>query len=233
MPLADSEEMESWSPRSLPPRTVLRGKHCWLEPLNVARHGADLVKAYRNTDLSSWRYLFVGPFDSDAQCEKWLADAAARQHEIFYALVEGKAGKAVGMMAYMRMDAGNGVIEVGNIHYADSHKRSCEVTEAMFLMMCHIFDDLEYRRYEWKCDSLNASSRRAALRLGFQFEGIFRQHMVVKGLNRDTAWFAMTDKDWPTLKRAYEKWLAPSNSDANGSQLASLADLIGAERRSE
>ena len=222
--------LSKWASRSLPPRAVLEGRFCRLEPLDVARHGDDLVAAFSKTDEDSWRYLFAGPFDSDEDCRTWLADVATRTTEVPYALIDLKSGRAAGMASYMRIEPGHGVIEVGSIHYSDMLKRTPATTEAMFLMMRHVFDDLGYRRYEWKCDSFNAPSRRAAQRLGFLFEGIFRQHMVVKGHSRDTAWFAIVDSDWPMLKRAYEKWLSPDNFDESGQQRVSLSDLIGATR---
>lgn len=222
--------LSKWASRPLPPRAVLEGRFCRLEPLDVARHGDDLVAAFSKTDEDSWRYLFAGPFDSDEDCRTWLADVATRTTEVPYALIDLKSGRAAGMASYMRIEPGHGVIEVGSIHYSDMLKRTPATTEAMFLMMRHVFDDLGYRRYEWKCDSFNAPSRRTAQRLGFLFEGIFRQHMVVKGHSRDTAWFAIVDSDWPMLKRAYEKWLSPDNFDESGQQRVSLSDLIGATR---
>lgn len=222
--------LSKWASRPLPPRAVLEGRFCRLEPLDVARHGDDLVAAFSKTDEDSWRYLFAGPFDSDEDCRTWLADVATRTTEVPYALIDLKSGRAAGMASYMRIEPGHGVIEVGSIHYSDMLKRTPATTEAMFLMMRHVFDDLGYRRYEWKCDSFNAPSRRTAQRLGFLFEGIFRQHMVVKGHSRDTAWFAIVNSDWPMLKRAYEKWLSPDNFNESGQQRVSLSDLIGATR---
>lgn len=229
--MAADRAYENWTSRPLPPRQILLGRYCRLEPLDAAKHAKDLVEAYRETDRSSWRYLFSEPFESDSGCERWLADVAARQHEIFYALIGLESKKAVAVMSYMRIDPGHGVIEIGNIHYSDGCKKTRAATESMYLLMRHAFEDLGYRRYEWKCDSLNAPSRAAAIRLGFQFEGIFRQHMIVKGFNRDTAWFAITDEDWPRLKRAYEKWLEPRNFDKNGVQRIRLTELIKAEAR--
>jgi RimJ/RimL family protein N-acetyltransferase len=224
------QALPGWSPRSQPPRNILEGRFCRLEPLDVAKHGDDLVAAFSKTDMDSWRYLFAGPFASDDDCRNWLTDVASRTTEVPYALIDLKSGRAAGMASYMRIEPGHGVIEVGSIHYSDILKRTPATTEAMFLMMRHVFDDLGYRRYEWKCDSFNAPSRRTAQRLGFLFEGIFRQHMVVKGHSRDTAWFAIVDSDWPMLKHAYEKWLSPDNFTDDGRQRVSLSDLIGATR---
>jgi len=219
-----------WSARPLPPRKVLEGRYCRLEPLDVAKHGNDLVAAFSVTDPASWTYMPLESFGSEDDFRRWLADAAGRQ-DVYYALVDLKTGKAAGVASYMRIDSANGVIEVGGIHYSDGLKRTHATTEAMFLMMRHVFEDLGYRRYEWKCNSFNEPSRRTALRLGFQYEGIFRQHMVAKGHNRDTAWFAIIDSEWPTLKKAYEQWLSPQNFDDDGTQRESLANLIAAARK--
>jgi RimJ/RimL family protein N-acetyltransferase len=151
---------------------------------------------------------------------------------LFHTIVDASTGKAVGVATFMRVDRTHGVIEVGNINYSPLLQRTPAATEAMFLMMRRAFDELGYRRYEWKCDSLNAPSRAAALRLGFQYEGLFRQAVVYKQRNRDTAWFSMIDSEWPVLQRAYEQWLAPANFDAGGRQRQNLADLISKARAS-
>jgi RimJ/RimL family protein N-acetyltransferase len=147
------------------------------------------------------------------------------EHAVLLAIVPTETGKATGWASYMRINPTHGVIEVGNILFSPALQRTRAATEAMYLMARHIFDDLGYRRYEWKCNAENAPSRRAALRFGFTFEGIFRQHMVVKGHNRDTAWFAMLDHEWPARKRAFEAWLQPENFDDSGRQRRSLAEL--------
>lgn len=216
-------EMLDWSPRKLPPKIILQGQYCRLEPLDMTKHGDDLVAVYRDTGAASWTYLSIGPFGSDADLRAALAAIAANPDFVPYALIDLTSGRAEGIACYMRIDTANGVIEVGNIHYSDRLKRTRIATEAMYLMMRHVFDDLGYRRYEWKCHALNAPSRKAAQRLGFRFEGIFRKHVVVKGRNRDTAWFAITDDEWPALKLAYVTWLAPANFDSGGAQRRSLA----------
>jgi RimJ/RimL family protein N-acetyltransferase len=215
-----------WSPRNLPSKTVLTGRYCRLEPLDPKKHGDDLVAAFKTTAPESWTYLFHGPFADDAGLRQWLAESASAPGNVCYAIIDPASGRALGLASYMRMDPANGVIEVGSIHYADALKQTRASTEAMYLMMRHVFDDLGYRRYEWKCNAFNAPSRRTALRLGFSFEGIFRNHMVVKGHSRDTAWFAITGDDWPKLKAAYEKWLAPDNFDPAGKQRVSLSSTI-------
>ena len=224
--LSLGEPLSGWTPRPIPPRKFLDGRYARLEPLDPKKHGDDLVAAFRTTDPNSWTYLFHGPFADDAGLRQWLADSATTTGNVCYAIVDLATGRAAGIASYMRMDPANGVIEVGSIHYSDTLKQTRASTEAMFLMMRHVFDDLGYRRFEWKCNSFNAPSRRTALRLGFQFEGIFRNHMIVKGHSRDTAWFAITDQDWPKLKSAYEKWLAPENFDSAGKQRVSLSSLI-------
>lgn len=222
--------LPGWTRRAAPQPVTIDGRYCRIEPLNIEDHGDDLVTAFRTTDESSWTYLFIGPFADDAGILNWLTESANSKDFIYSAIIDRKTGRAAGLCAYMRPDLANGVIEIGSIHYSDALKRTPATTEAMYLLMRHVFDDLGYRRYEWKCNSFNAPSRRAALRLGFRFEGIFRNHMVVKGHNRDTAWFSILDSEWPALKSAYEKWLAPENFDRAGKQRVSLTDMIAASR---
>jgi len=220
-----------WMPRSAPPRTAMEGRFCWLEPLDPARHAQDLFAANQlDAEGRNWTYLFVGPFADFESYRAWLEQVAEADDPLFHTIIDLKTEKAVGVATFMRVDRANGVIEVGNINYSPLLQRTPAATEAMFLMMARVFDELGYRRYEWKCDSLNAPSRAAALRLGFQFEGIFRQAVIYKGRNRDTAWFSMIDGEWPALKRAYEQWLAPGNFDAEGRQRRKLTDLISAAR---
>ncbi len=221
--------LPNWTARPRPARQLIDGRYCRLEALDVAKHGDDLVAAFMASDPASWAYLFIGPFENDAAIRNWLTEAAVSKDYVYIAIVDRRTGRAAGLCAYMRIDPGNGSIEIGNIHYSDALKRTQATTEAMFLLMRHVFDDLGYRRYEWKCDALNEPSRRAALRLGFTFEGIFRQHMIVKGHSRDTAWFSIVDSEWPALKMAYEKWLSPANFGNDGQQQASLANFV-AER---
>lgn len=222
-----------WTPREAPPRTAMEGRFCRLEPLDPGRHAHDLFAANGlDKDGRNWTYLFQEPFADFESYRVWLEQMAKSDDPLFHTIVDAKTGKAVGVATFMRIDRTHGVIEVGNINYSPLLQRTPAATEAMFLMMARVFDELGYRRYEWKCDSLNAPSRAAALRLGFQFEGIFRQAVVYKKRNRDTAWFSMIDSEWPTLKRAYEQWLAPANFDADGRQRQNLADLISKARAS-
>ena len=214
-----------WQPRPRPPRTPMVGRFCRVEPLDIARHAAELFDA--NSDDASganWTYLGIDAPPDFAAYRAWLEKMAAGDDPLFHAIVD-ETGRAVGVATLMRIDPANGVIEVGNINYSPRLQRKPAATEAMYLMMRRAFDELGYRRYEWKCDSLNEPSRKAALRLGLSFEGIFRQATVRKGRNRDTAWYAAIDKEWPALRAAFEQWLSPSNFDEQGTQRVSLASL--------
>jgi RimJ/RimL family protein N-acetyltransferase len=210
----------------------MQGRFCRLEILDAARHGADLFAANQlDAEGENWTHLTVGPFATLTAYRSWLEAVADKDDPLFYAIIDANSDKPVGVAAYMRVDRQNGVIEVGSLNYSPLLQRKPAATEAMFLMMARVFDELGYRRYEWKCDALNTPSRSAALRLGFQFEGIFRQAMVTKGRNRDTAWFSLLDSRWPPLKRGFGQWLAPANFDAEGRQRQGLAALIEAASR--
>jgi RimJ/RimL family protein N-acetyltransferase len=212
----------SWKPVPLPRPVALHGRTVMLEPLDKVRHAADLWNAVRGHD-GLWTWLFDGPFASESAFTSDIQAKQAATDRIFYALISAEIGAAAGYASFLRIEPAHGVIEVGNILLSPVLQRTTAATEAMYLMARHVFEDLGYRRYEWKCNALNLPSRRAALRLGFTFEGIFRQHMVVKGHSRDTAWFSMLDHEWPARKAAFEAWLAPSNFDAEGRQVTSLA----------
>jgi len=216
----------NWTPRAQPPRTPMEGRFCRIEALDPERHAAELYEAVaEDRDGRSWTYMGYGPFPHYADYRAW-ADAAAKSSDpLFHAIIDLASGKAVGIASYLRIDTGAGVIEVGHIHYAPALQRTCAATEAMYLMMRRVFDELGYRRYEWKCDALNAPSRRAALRLGFRYEGIFRQATMYKGRNRDTAWYSIIDREWPTLKHAFEVWLRPGNFEADGTPRTKLSQL--------
>jgi RimJ/RimL family protein N-acetyltransferase len=213
-----------WKPARHPERVALEGESVTLEPVDPARHTRALYSAADGAP-AIWDYLPYGPFESQESFTGWLEARAATDDPLFYALVDRGAGVAQGMASYLRMDLANGVIEIGHIWFAPVMQRTRQATEAIFVLARHAFDDLGYRRLEWKCDSLNAQSRRAAERFGFVFEGVFRRHMVVKGRNRDTAWYAMTDGDWPLRRAAFEAWLAPDNFDQAGRQRQSLAEI--------
>lgn len=220
-----------WQARPHPPRTAMTGRFCRVEPLDVERHAAALHAANRLApDHRSWTYLSADGFDDLEAYRAWLTQAASRDDPLFHAIVDAASGDPVGVASYLRIDPGNGVIEVGHLNFSPRLQRTPAATEAMYLMMARAFDELGYRRYEWKCDALNLPSRQAALRLGFQFEGIFRQALVYKGRNRDTAWFSIIDREWPALREAYRQWLAPENFDAAGVQRRSLGALVAEAR---
>jgi RimJ/RimL family protein N-acetyltransferase len=220
-----------WSARPRPPRTPIEGWLCRLEPLDPDRHVADLYAGNcQARDARDWTYLPYGPFESLAAYRAWANQVAAADDPLFHAIVDRASGRAAGVASLMRIDPVNGVIEVGHIKYTPALQRTPAATEAMYLLMRRVFDELGYRRYEWKCDALNAPSRAAALRLGFVFEGIFRQAIVYKGRNRDTAWFSIIDREWPALKAAYERWLAADNFDARGQQRRRLGELVAEAR---
>jgi RimJ/RimL family protein N-acetyltransferase len=216
--------LPDWSPRSRPPRAPIDGRFCRVEPLDGARHAADLFEANGDDrEGRLWTYLAYGPFATEAAYRAWVDEASRRDDPLFHAIVERKTGRAVGVASLMRIDPENGVVEVGHINYSPRLARTPAATEAMYLLMRRAFDELGYRRYEWKCDSLNAPSRAAAERLGFRYEGLFRQAVVYKGRNRDTAWFSISDGEWPALRREFERWLDPANFDADGYQRSRLS----------
>ena len=219
--------LPAWQKRPRPPRTPMEGRFCRVEPLDPARHAADLHAANRqDKDGRNWTYLPYGPYESLDAYRRWTEEACVKDDPLFHAIVARDDGKAVGVASFMRIEPAPGVIEVGGINYSPLLQRQPAATEAMFLMMRRAFDELGYRRYEWKCDSLNAASRAAAQRLGFTYEGLFRQATVYKGRNRDTAWFSILDGEWPALKQAFERWLDPANFDAAGRQRQSLSALM-------
>ena len=213
-----------WKPARPLSRVALEGELVRLEPVDVARHAGQLFAA-QSSAPELWAYLPYGPFESETAFRVWLTERAATSDPLFYAIIERSSGRALGMASFLRVEQGHGVIEVGHIWYSPALQRTRLATDAMYVMVRHVFDDLGYRRYEWKCNALNEPSRRAAVRLGFTFEGVFRQHMVIKGENRDTAWYSMLDGEWPAAKSAFEAWLRPENFDAEGRQLRSLAEL--------
>jgi len=216
--------LPAWSARQRPQSIALEGRTVRVDPIDPARHARALFDAFsEDATGAGWSYLPYGPFADEEGFGRWTDSVAAKSDPLFFTIIP-KGGVPAGLAALQRIDAANGVIEVGNIHFAPSLSRKIAATEVMYLMMRHIFDDLGYRRYEWKCDSLNAPSRAAAERLGFRFEGIFRQAIVYKGRNRDTAWYSIIDGEWPLLKARFERWLAPSNFDRDGRQRKRLQD---------
>ncbi|MDE1180180.1 GNAT family protein [Paraburkholderia sp.] len=223
--------LPDWKPAHTPGRAPLTGRYCRIERVDVERDANDLFDAYRSApDNRAWTYLAVGPFDSLEVFRDHLTKMAASADPFHHTVIDLATGKAVGTLALMRIDPPNGVIEVGHVTYSPRLQRTRIATDAMCVLMHYVFETLGYRRFEWKCDSLNAPSREAALRYGFTFEGIFRQAIVTRGRNRDTAWYSVIDAEWPALRAAYANWLADGNFDANGTQIAKLGDLIAAQR---
>lgn len=216
-------------PARAPAPVTLEGRHVRLVPFDVERHAAGLFALSHGAEKEAlWAYLFPPPFADEAAFARAYAEAASKADPLLLAIEEAGSGRPVGHATYMRIEPVHRVIEVGNILYTPPLQRTPGATEAMYLMARHAFEDLGYRRYEWKCNALNAPSRRAAQRLGFSFEGLFRQHMIVKGRNRDTAWYAMLDEEWPRARAAFEAWLDPSNFDADGRQGRRLEDIRAA-----
>lgn len=207
----------------------MEGRFCRVEPIDAERHAEALFAANRHDETgANWTYLPQGPFETFAAYRRWIERDCLGDDPMFHAVVDRSSGKAVGLASYMRITPAHGVIEIGHINLSPLLQRTTAATEALVLMMRRVFDELGYRRCEWKCDALNAPSRRAAQRLGFRFEGIFRQAVVYKGRNRDTAWYAVVDRDWPDIDRASRRWLDPSNFDTAGRQRDSLSRLVQA-----
>jgi len=204
-----------------PRHTTIKGRYVTLQPLNAAAHADPIFHSVQGHD-ALWDYMGDGPFPSREAFRASIENKAVSTDPLYFAVVDNQSSDAVGYASYLRIEPSHRVIEVGNILYTPRLQRTRGATEAMFLMARHAFEDLRYRRYEWKCNALNEPSRRAALRLGFRFEGIFRQHMIIKGRNRDTAWYAMLDGEWPDRKTAFEQWLSPENFDPEGRQIRRL-----------
>ena len=217
--------LTDWQPRRRPGRVTLEGRFCRLEPLDPVRHGDRLFAASMAPGAGNrFRYLFESPQDRTA-FDGWLARAAASEDPMFFAVIDRSSDRCEGRQAFLRITPEHGVIEIGSILWGPAIARTRVATESLFLFARHAFEELGYRRFEWKCNARNEPSIRAARRFGFTYEGTFRQHMVVKGQNRDTAWFAITDTEWPALRRAFEQWLAPTNFDQPGRQKTRLEDL--------
>ncbi len=221
--------LPDWTPRPIPPRRVLEGRLCRVEPLDAARHADALFEQYAaDSEGRNWTYLPYGPFDSAREYTEFARWAAGLDDTHFHAIVDRATDTPVGVASYLRIDPAMGSIEVGHLSYSPALQRTPASTEAMYLMMRNVFADLGYRRYEWKCDALNAPSIAAAQRLGFRFEGIFRQAVVTKGRNRDTAWLSIVDGEWPGVARALEGWLEPTNFDDAGRQKTPLSEWMPA-----
>lgn len=219
--------LPDWKPVARPPRTAMEGRFCRIEPIDVERHAKDLHESVMlDTDGRNWTYLPYGPFPDYDDYLAWLKVTCLGDDPMFHTVINLATGTAVGIASLMRIEPTPGVIEVGHIHYSPALQRTPIATEAMYLFMTRVFDELGYRRFEWKCDALNGPSNKAAKRYGFTFEGIFRQATVYKKRNRDTAWYAILDSEWPAAKAAYEAWLSPDNFDADDRQHKSLSDCM-------
>ncbi len=219
------EALPDFAPAKRPDRTPLRGRYVELRAIDVASDAEPLFAASRDPGI--WTYLFDGPYDDVTSFRAALEAAAPLEDPFRYTIVPLASGRPEGMASYLRITPEHGVIEIGNIWFGTPMQRSTAATEAIFLLASNAFDTLGYRRLEWKCNALNAASRRAADRFGFTFEGVFERHMVIKGRNRDTAWYAITDARWPAVRAAFESWLDPSNFDAEGRQRATLDASAG------
>lgn len=228
MPDYRLDEPIDWSPVAPPSGEPLRGDHVLLRPLDPDADAEPLYSVSHPPagDPAIWTYLPDGPYESPQHLQQRLSWAQGAEGHVYYAIEPLAAGCPQGQASYLRIEPGFGTIEIGHIWFGPELRRTTAATEAIYLLARHAFDDLGYRRLEWKCDALNAASRRAAERFGFRFEGVFRKHQIVKGRNRDTAWFAVTDDDWPAVHTGFESWLAPRNFDAEGVQRHSLSDLI-------
>jgi RimJ/RimL family protein N-acetyltransferase len=218
--------VDGWAARQRPSRTPMTGRFCRIEPLDAGRHAAELYATNsEDRDGRMWTYLPWGPCGGFDDYRAAIEAGLRREDFVTYAVIDAASGKAAGVASYLNINPAAGSIEVGGIAYAPALQRKPAGTEAMYLMMRRVFDELGYRRYEWKCNALNAPSRAAAKRYGFQFEGISRQAEIVKGRNRDTAWFSIIDSEWPGIKAAFERWLGPGNFDGDGRQRTSLSAL--------
>ncbi|MET0605688.1 MAG: GNAT family N-acetyltransferase [Beijerinckiaceae bacterium] len=226
-----TRDLTGWTARPKPERVLIEGQYVRLEPLDPVAHGDDLYEASAAPGAGErFRYLFEEPPSSRRDFQAWLDKSAAGADPMFWAVVDRSTGKTGGRQALMRIDPGHGVIEIGSILWGPGVARTRLATEALYLFARHAFDELGYRRFEWKCNNDNEPSKRAALRFGYSYEGLFRQHMVVKERNRDTAWFSMIDREWPVLRAAYQRWLSPENFDGQGWQKISLPNAIAEMR---
>jgi RimJ/RimL family protein N-acetyltransferase len=219
------DELRDWQPRPRPARVTLEGRYCVLQPLDVVAHGDALFAASMAPGAEErFRYLSERPQER-AAFDTWLTGASRSEDPLFFAVIDRATGRCEGRQALMRITPEHGVIEVGHVLWGPAISRTRIATEALFLHACYVFETLGYRRFEWKCNARNMPSRRAAERFGFIYEGTFRQHMVQKGENRDTTWFSMLDREWPAMKTAFERWLAPENFDEARRQKTKLVDF--------
>lgn len=216
------EPVADWVGAKAVPHTIMQGRTCDVVPL-APHHAKDLHAAFSADETGAlWTYMPTGPFDDETQYSQWLSEACQSRDPLFFAICDKSNRRAIGVASYLRIQPAHGVIEVGFITFSPLLQRTPMATEAMYLMMKRAFGELGYRRYEWKCDALNAPSKRAAVRLGFQYDGLFKQALVYKGRNRDTAWFSILDRDWPRIESGFTSWLNPANFDDDGMQKTPL-----------
>ena len=221
--------MDHWSGCKHPRGAVMQGRLCRMEPIDAVRHSADLIEAFSlDLEQGNWTYMPYGPFTSESELREWIVSTCSGDDPCFFSVIDTQTGKAVGVASYLRIVPSMGVIEVGHIHFSPLMQAKPISTEAMYLIMRHVFDELGYRRYEWKCDALNAPSCKAARRLGFMFEGTFRQALMYKQRNRDTAWFSILDREWPIIKAVFETWLDADSFDSEGQQRNKLSQVMQA-----
>ena len=223
----EPDDLTTWTPREHPARETLGGDVVRLEPLSARHHAADLWNAAQGegADPTLWDWMGYGPFPDQKTFSDWVLLHATTSDPLFFAVVDVASGKAQGMVSYLRIEPAHGVIEIGHIWFGGVLQRTRGATEAIYLLARNAFDTLGYRRLEWKCNAANTRSRKAAIRFGFTFEGVFRQHSIVKGRNRDTAWFSIIDCEWPAIREGFEQWLDPANFDDAGMQRRSLAEI--------
>ena len=206
-----------------PKKQALGGRTCRLEPLNIENHALPLYENYaQGKSDKDWQSMSYGPFADFVEFENWLKQTCQQEDPLFFVVIPSDTNQASGLLSLLNINHHFGTIEVGHIHFSPNLQRTTAATEAIFLLMNYVFEELQYRRLEWKCDNLNERSKRSAKRLGFQFEGVFRQHYIVKDKNRDTAWFSILDKEWPAIELNIKAWLSPENFDAQGHQISRL-----------
>ncbi len=223
--LSVGESLPEWKEKLPPPKTKMMGNYCCLYPLDLKKHSYSLFESFcRDKKNLNWTYLPYGPFENHKDFKKWLVGSCLGEDPLFFVVV--KKDIVVGLASYLRIKPEVGVIEIGHIHFSPILQKTRASVEAIYLMMKRVFDEMGYRRFEWKCDFLNKRSCEAAKKFGFQFEGVFRQLTIYKGRNRDTAWFSVLDKDWRKIKQNYEKWLCAENFDEKNEPILSLRSLM-------
>lgn len=220
--------VKNWTPRKKIEKILIQGEWCILEPMEIDKHSNKLFEALAvdNHLGESWTYLPYGPFDSCNEFKAWLKETLSDPDTLLYAILDSKTNEPIGVSGYLRMNPEHGVIEIGHLHFSKQLKQTALATDAIYLMLKQVFEQYGYRRCEWKCNDLNEPSRKAALRFGFKFEGIFRQNYVFKNHNRDTAWFSIIDSEWPALEEKFMRWLHPNNFDVTGKQILKLSEMI-------